>query len=273
MFDDTLLFDIDKFSGYDRIETGTRANVGFQYTAQLASGAYARAVFGESYQLAGQNEYDTDFYRYGRPRHRRLGLCGRLLRPGHVLSRLLGAIALRPGDVRRQAHRSRSTSAHYGPAPVEGELCRCDLRARAWLLVSHAQEILAAGVLAITDNWSLLGNIRYDLETDQTDHRRSWACAIRMTASRCERHLSAVLHPRSGHQARRALPGELRAEISRHATKFATEANYRRVRGRQVRTRAIGDGSHVERRRALSQLASLPAKSLAARRSARPCRR
>ena len=53
VFDDTLLFDIDKFSGYDRIETGTRANVGAQYTAQFYSGAYARAVFGESYQLAG----------------------------------------------------------------------------------------------------------------------------------------------------------------------------------------------------------------------------
>ncbi len=63
VFDDTLLFDIDKFSGYDRIETGTRANVGVRYTAQLASGAYGRAVFGQSYQIAGQNEYDTEFYR------------------------------------------------------------------------------------------------------------------------------------------------------------------------------------------------------------------
>ena len=35
VFDDTILFDIDKFSGYDRIETGTRANVGGRYTAQL----------------------------------------------------------------------------------------------------------------------------------------------------------------------------------------------------------------------------------------------
>ena len=34
VFDDTLLFDIDKFSGYDRLETGTRANVGVQYTLQ-----------------------------------------------------------------------------------------------------------------------------------------------------------------------------------------------------------------------------------------------
>lgn len=58
VFDDTLLFDIDKFSGYDRIETGTRANVGMRYTAQLPSGAYARLVFGQSYQLAGENSFD-----------------------------------------------------------------------------------------------------------------------------------------------------------------------------------------------------------------------
>ena len=63
VFDDTILFDLDKFSGYDRIETGTRANVGARYTAQFASGAYGRAVFGQSYQIAGENEFDTDFYR------------------------------------------------------------------------------------------------------------------------------------------------------------------------------------------------------------------
>ena len=57
IFDDTLLFDIDKFSGYDRLETGTRANVGMQYTLQSSSGLYARAVFGQSFHLAGENAY------------------------------------------------------------------------------------------------------------------------------------------------------------------------------------------------------------------------
>ena len=57
VFDDTLLFDIDKFSGYDRFETGTRANVGLQYTFQANNGLYARAVFGQSYHLAGDNPY------------------------------------------------------------------------------------------------------------------------------------------------------------------------------------------------------------------------
>ena len=59
----SLLFDLDKFSGYDRVETGTRANVGARCTSQLASGAYGRAVFGQSYQIAGENEFDTDFFR------------------------------------------------------------------------------------------------------------------------------------------------------------------------------------------------------------------
>ena len=57
VFDDTLLFDVDKFSGYDRFETGTRANFGIQYTFQASNGVYARAVFGQSYHLTGENAY------------------------------------------------------------------------------------------------------------------------------------------------------------------------------------------------------------------------
>ena len=36
VFDDTNLFNTSRFSGYDRIETGTTANVGVQYTFQAA---------------------------------------------------------------------------------------------------------------------------------------------------------------------------------------------------------------------------------------------
>jgi LPS-assembly protein len=57
VFDDTNLFEVTKFSGYDRIETGTRANVGLQYTFQSNDGGYARILAGESYQLAGTNPY------------------------------------------------------------------------------------------------------------------------------------------------------------------------------------------------------------------------
>ena len=57
VFDETNLFAWDKYSGYDRIEGGTRLNYGLQYTANFANGGHANIVGGESIQLAGQNSY------------------------------------------------------------------------------------------------------------------------------------------------------------------------------------------------------------------------
>lgn len=56
VFDDTSLFDWDKFSGYDRVEGGVRANVGLQYTLKV-NDFTANALFGQSYQVAGQNSF------------------------------------------------------------------------------------------------------------------------------------------------------------------------------------------------------------------------
>ena len=57
VFDDTSLFDWDKFSGYDRVEGGVRANIGVQYTVTGADDFYANVLFGQSYQLAGRNSF------------------------------------------------------------------------------------------------------------------------------------------------------------------------------------------------------------------------
>lgn len=60
VFDATSLFERDKFSGFDRIEGGTRANVGMRYTGSFDSGYTLRSLFGQSYHLAGQNSFATD---------------------------------------------------------------------------------------------------------------------------------------------------------------------------------------------------------------------
>ncbi|NNH62959.1 LPS-assembly protein LptD [Rhizobium laguerreae] len=60
VFDATSLFDRDKFSGYDRVEGGTRANLGIQYTGSFDSGYKLHGIFGQSYQIAGQNSFATD---------------------------------------------------------------------------------------------------------------------------------------------------------------------------------------------------------------------
>ncbi|WP_426239762.1 LPS-assembly protein LptD [Pararhizobium sp. DWP1-1-3] len=60
VFDATSLFDRDKFSGYDRIEGGTRANLGVRYTGALGNGYALRAIAGQSFHLGGVNSFATD---------------------------------------------------------------------------------------------------------------------------------------------------------------------------------------------------------------------
>ncbi|MEM7696291.1 MAG: LPS assembly protein LptD [Pseudomonadota bacterium] len=57
VFDDTNLFGTSRFSGYDRVEGGIRANVGMRYTLQTYAGGFLSAMFGQSYHLAGRNSY------------------------------------------------------------------------------------------------------------------------------------------------------------------------------------------------------------------------
>ncbi len=59
VFDATTLFERDKFSGYDRIEGGTRANIGFRYSGTFANGWTSNALFGQSYHLAGINSFTS----------------------------------------------------------------------------------------------------------------------------------------------------------------------------------------------------------------------
>ena len=57
VFDATNLFERDKFSGWDRVEGGTRANLGLRYSGSFANGWSAHALIGQSYQLAGRNSF------------------------------------------------------------------------------------------------------------------------------------------------------------------------------------------------------------------------
>ena len=175
VFDDTLLFDIDKFSGYDRFETGTRANFGVQYTFQANNGAYMRAVFGQSYHLAGENPYvDPGFdptgtaLNYspvsGLQTNRSDYVAGFYLSPFTGIS-LVSQSRFDEKDwtLRRQ---DTSVSANYGPVtgavnytfsafdPVSG-------------LLDNQQEIMTSLGLKLTNQWSVQGAMRYDIDARQ----------------------------------------------------------------------------------------------------------
>lgn len=57
VFDTTNLFERDKFSGFDRVEGGTRTNIGFRYSANFSDGGSINVVAGQSLQIAGDNSF------------------------------------------------------------------------------------------------------------------------------------------------------------------------------------------------------------------------
>ncbi|GLS24072.1 LPS-assembly protein LptD [Labrys miyagiensis] len=66
IFDDSNLFAWDKYSGYDRVEDGSRINAGFQYSLTTNGGGYYNALFGQSYSFGGTNPYkDPDMANTG----------------------------------------------------------------------------------------------------------------------------------------------------------------------------------------------------------------
>jgi LPS-assembly protein len=56
-FDHTSLFLSDRFTGYDRYEGGTRANIGATFAYYGSGGGFVRASVGESVHIAGQNSF------------------------------------------------------------------------------------------------------------------------------------------------------------------------------------------------------------------------
>ncbi len=108
VFDDSNLFEWNKYSGYDRFETGVRSNYGAQFTLDMNKNGYVNAMFGQSAQLAGINSYATpDAANIGlliRPRHPIFGL-----RLADHLFAELQLLVRHQGAVRRR---------HLGPAPL-----------------------------------------------------------------------------------------------------------------------------------------------------------
>ncbi|MCA0401483.1 MAG: LPS-assembly protein LptD [Proteobacteria bacterium] len=57
VFDENSIFSFNKFSGYDRIEGGTRVNYGGRYAFRANNGVFASLLFGQSVQVAGRNSF------------------------------------------------------------------------------------------------------------------------------------------------------------------------------------------------------------------------
>jgi LPS-assembly protein len=182
VFDDTLLFDIDKFSGYDRYETGTRANVGVQYTIQTSGGLYARVVAGQSFHLAGDNAFADPGLSYsglnptatmynfdpanGLETDRSDYVAGVYLSPFQGVNLVAqGRFDESNWSLRRQ---DTALNATYGPllAQVGYTYTKFDPLSLTSPpgVFDDQQEVLGTLGLRLTDRWSVVGQMRYDLD-------------------------------------------------------------------------------------------------------------
>jgi LPS-assembly protein len=169
VFDDTSLFDWDKFSGYDRAEGGVRANVGVQYTVTGADGFYANALFGQSYQVAGRNSFrQGDLANVGLDS----GLESRA-------SDYVGRFQLKPNQNFSFMTRARfdqedfginrfeaGISANFAPyLPISGSLTYARYAAQPEIGFDQRREgILAAARWNVTPNWYVSGSVLLDLD-------------------------------------------------------------------------------------------------------------
>jgi LPS-assembly protein len=173
IFDDTLLFDTDRFSGYDRLETGTRANVGVEYTLQTAAGLYARAVFGQSLHLAGDNPFEpppgfdsTGVNNFnldsGLDTTRSDYIAGLYLSPFSGISLVAqGRFDERDFSLRRQ---DTALQATYGPFLAQAAYTFTEFDPKTGF-PDNQQEILGTLGLRLTDRWSVVGQMRYDIDS------------------------------------------------------------------------------------------------------------
>ena len=176
VFDDTLLFDSNKFSGYDRLETGTRANVGLRYTINLPDGGNVRTVFGQSYHLGGDNPYAdlatsaTQNLASGLETTRSDYVAGFYFEP----SSHFGLIA--QGRFDQDNFELRRTDVHswmsYGPFSASVNYVKQTPKLGVGVTdISNlaGEEINGSTGIQLTKFWSLTGKMRYDIEEAKVD--------------------------------------------------------------------------------------------------------
>ena len=174
-FDDSNLFRVDKFSGWDRVEGGGRANYGAQYTAQFNQGGFVNMLFGQSYQLFGQNSFAQG---------------------GATNTGLDSGLDSKRSDyVARVSYQPNSTYKFTSRFRFDNEdkfiVKRTELEANAkfdrWNLgvlygdyaaqpelgfLSRRQGVLGSGSIKLDANWVLLGAARYDINAGKFDQTR-----------------------------------------------------------------------------------------------------
>lgn len=168
VFDATNLFDRDKFSGFDRIEGGTRANVGLRYTGTFDSGYGLRGIVGQSYHLGGLNSFATDdLVKAGAnsglesKRSDYVAMFG-VDAPSGLMASLSGRL-----DEKDLALRRADATVGYLGLTWQAAMTYTRIEAQPlYGSLSDQDEIQTAAAYKFHDYWSVFGAITYDINND-----------------------------------------------------------------------------------------------------------
>ena len=174
VFDDSNLFRVDKFSGWDRVEGGSRANYGMQYTAQVNQGGFVNVLFGQSYNLFGQNSFALG------------GTTNTGLDSGLDTTRsdYVARVSYQPNSTYMFTSRFRFNNDTFEVQRTElegrvnfdrwsGALLYGNYAAQPELgFLDRRQGILGTGQVKLDANWVLLGSARYDINAGKFDQTR-----------------------------------------------------------------------------------------------------
>lgn len=180
VFDATSLFERDKFSGFDRIESGHRANLGLRYTGSFGNGMTLHGVFGQSYHLGGDNPFaQPDFVNagaYSGLETKRSDYVASLgLNTGTGLT---GIASVRFDDDDFELKRAAAT-VNFAKGPVSAGLAYGFTREDTVTNVNTGQPVtlaerheatISAG-LRFADHWRTFGSASYDFVTEQIDQQ------------------------------------------------------------------------------------------------------
>jgi LPS-assembly protein len=174
IFDDTNLFKVDKFSGWDRVEGGTRTNYGLQYTAQFNRGGSLNMLFGQSYQIAGLNSFAVaDLTNTGIG----TGLDKRA-------SDYVGRVAFQPNQIYTFSTRFRLDEDTFAMQRLEVEAAANFDRWNASILygdyaaqpaigyLTRREGVLTSGAYKFDQNWIVNAGLRYDIENAKPSQYR-----------------------------------------------------------------------------------------------------
>lgn len=169
VFDTSNLFSVDKFSGYDRVEGGGRANAGVQATTQFDRGGSVTAVFGQSYQLFGLNSFAVQDVTNtavdsGLQTPKSDYVASFSYSPNRTYTFSTRArIDQGTGEVQRFEAEGKATFDRWSVNVVYG-----DYAAQPQIgYLTRQQGVLVSGSVKMASNWVATGSARWDLVANQ----------------------------------------------------------------------------------------------------------